>query len=114
MATSKETVAFVLDRLDDPRFSARAMFGEYTFYADGKPVGLICDNILYVKILPASQALEETCEKDPPYPNAKEHYVVDESWLSTRDDVERLSQILFKVAEALPEKKKKVKKRKKE
>ena len=40
--------------LDEP---SRAMFGEYALYADGKVVALVCDDLLYVKILPASAAL---------------------------------------------------------
>ena len=30
---------------------ARKMFGDYCLYCDGKPVGLICDNYLYLKPL---------------------------------------------------------------
>ncbi len=41
MATQKETVEFLLAKLRQPqRFSARAMFGEYALYADGKVVAL--------------------------------------------------------------------------
>ena len=64
MPTQKETVNFVLGKLRQAkRFSARAMFGEYALYADGKVVALICDDRLYVKILPASKELEPICEK---------------------------------------------------
>jgi hypothetical protein len=64
MATQKETVEFLLAKLRQPkRFSARAMFGEYALYANGKVVALICADLLYVKILPASQALGPRCEK---------------------------------------------------
>ena len=35
MATQKQTVQFLLEKLRQPkRFSARAMFGEYALYAD--------------------------------------------------------------------------------
>jgi TfoX/Sxy family transcriptional regulator of competence genes len=44
MATRKETIAFLLEKLRQPkRFFARTMFGEYALYADGKAVALICD-----------------------------------------------------------------------
>lgn len=96
MATQKETVDFILNRLRDAkRFSARAMFGEYALYADGKVVALICDDRLYVKILPESGALENQCEKGEPYPGAKPHYLVDEGQLSTLPD---LPGILFAIA----------------
>ena len=48
----------------------------------GKVVGLICDDQLYVKILPASAELEKVCDKDEAYPGSKPYYVVEESMLS--------------------------------
>lgn len=89
---------------DAQRFSVRAMFGEYALYADAKVVALICDDRLYVKILPASAALERMCEKGEPYPGAKPHYLVEEGQLST---LPNLPGILFAVAASLPEKKRK-------
>jgi TfoX/Sxy family transcriptional regulator of competence genes len=80
------------------------MFGEYALYADGKVVALVCDDQLYVKILPASEALESVCEKGEPYPGAKPHYVVEEDQLSKLND---LPGILFDIADSLPAKKKK-------
>jgi DNA transformation protein len=109
MATRKETVGFILEKLRDPkRFSARAMFGEYALYADGKVVALICDDRLYVKILPASAELETVCEKGEPYPRAKLHYIVEEGQLST---MPRLSAILAEIGRSLPEKKKRGRKK---
>lgn len=111
MSTSKETVEFILDKLGDPRaFRARPMFGEYALYANEKVVGLICNDQLYIKILPASQALEQSCEKDSPYAGAKSHYVIEEAQLSS---LETLPNILLAVAKTLPEKKKRPKKLKK-
>lgn len=104
MATSKETIEFILGKLRDPkRFSSRAMFGEYALYADGKVVALVCDNLLYVKILPASRELERQCEKGEPYPGAKQYYIVDEGQLTT---IENLSNLLFAIADSIPQKKK--------
>ncbi len=109
MATQKETIDFILSKLNKPDvFRARAMFGEYALYADGKVVALVCDDLLYVKILPASIELEGQCDKDEPYPGAKPHYVVEEGQLST---VGNLRDILLAVAESIPAKK--VKKAKK-
>jgi DNA transformation protein len=103
MATQKETIEFILSKLRDrDRFSARAMFGEYALYADGKVVALICDDLLYVKILPESVALERLCDKGRPYPGAKPHYVVEEGQLSTITD---LPAILGAIAASIPRKK---------
>jgi hypothetical protein len=105
MATQKETVDFILKKLRDPkRFSARAMFGEYALYADGKVVALICDDLLHVKILPASKELEPLCEQGPPYPGAKPHYIVEEVQLST---ITNLPAILSSIAGARSTKPKK-------
>lgn len=100
MATRKETVAFLLKRLEPPeRFLAKPMFGEYAVYADGKPVALVCDDLLFVKILPASEELRPVCEQGPPYPGAKAHYVLDEAqWSSVRT----LPRILLALAASLP------------
>ena len=101
MATQKETVEFILSKFrHHGRFSVRAMFGEYALYADGKVVALVCDDRLYVKILPASQELASLCEQGEPYPGAKPHYLVEEGQLGGN-----LPAILFAIAESLPKKK---------
>ncbi len=104
MATRKETVDFVLAKLrDSRRFTARAMFGEYALYADGTVVALVCDDRLFVKILPASAELEALCEQGQPYPGAKPHYIVEEGQLST---LHNLSVILCAIAQGRRAKKK--------
>lgn len=104
MSTQKETVEFILQKLGTPkRFSVRAMFGEYALYADSKVVALVCDDQLYIKILPASRELENLCEKDAPYPGAKPHYVLEEGMLS---ELKELPEVLFAIAKSLPAKKK--------
>lgn len=84
------------------------MFGEYALYADEKVVALICDNLLHVKILPASQTLASQCEQGAPYPGARPHYIVEEGQLST---IGNLSAILEAIAASLPEQKKKAKRK---
>lgn len=108
MATSPATVESVLSALGRP-FSARAMFGEHAVYADGKVVALVCDDRLYVKVHAATDALAEECELAPPYPGAKDHYVLDEGqWMARRD----LPRMLAGLAKALPAPKPKTKKAK--
>lgn len=109
MSTQKETVEFILETLGEPAvFATRAMFGEYALYAKSKVVALICNDQLYVKILPASVELENVCEKDSPYPGAKAHYLVEESQLS---HIKNLPEILIAIASALPAPKKKIQKK---
>lgn len=103
MAASRETAEFILSKLRNrDRILAKPMFGEFGLYADGKMVALICDDRLYVKIAPASEEIEEQCEKGEPYPRAKPHFVVDEGQLST---IPNLPAILFGFARAIPVKK---------
>lgn len=111
MATNVETVDFILSKLGtDSHFRTRAMFGEYALYANDTVVALVCDDTLFVKILPASRELEALCEKGEPYPGAKLHYVVDESLLTT---LSSLPLILTDIAASLPVKKPKTKSGKK-
>ncbi|MSU36211.1 MAG: hypothetical protein EXS36_14160 [Pedosphaera sp.] len=65
MATKKQTIEFLLAKLRESKwFSARAMFGEYALYADGKVVALVYDDLLHVKILFTSHALERLCKNN--------------------------------------------------
>jgi TfoX/Sxy family transcriptional regulator of competence genes len=101
MSTSKEIAEFILDKLGSPHtFSVRRMFGEYALYARGKTVGFICDDTLFIKILPASAQLAAICEQGPAYPGSKPYYIVDEAHL----DLPQLPGILLAVAEAVPAK----------
>ena len=55
----------------------RKMFGEYMVYVNDKPILLVCDNNVYVKILPCLDGLMSAAEKGFPYDGAKEHYILD-------------------------------------
>ena len=103
MGTTRDTITYILEKLGhSTHFTTRPMFGEYTLYADQKVVALVCDDLLYVKICPASAALETECEKDAPYPGARPHYVVDDEQLDT---IHNLPGILLAIAASLPAKK---------
>lgn len=105
MATTRETVDFILEKLGMPdRFTVRKMFGEYALYADGVTVALVCDDQLYVKIFPESAELAELCEQDTPFPGARPHYLVEEYQLSTTT---QLPDMLIAIGESLKGKKKK-------
>lgn len=107
MSTQKETIDFILECLGNTeQFTTKAMFGEYALYAKGRVVALVCDDILYVKVIPESRALETLCEKDAPYHGAKPHYLVEEGQLR---EIEDLPEILFAIAAALPPQKPKKK-----
>jgi TfoX/Sxy family transcriptional regulator of competence genes len=95
MATSRETVAIVLEQLEPLDVRARAMFGEYGFYCDEKIVGLICDDTVFIKPTAASDGLPE----GPPYPGAKHYRVADEALIA---DADAFRAIIRATADALP------------
>ncbi len=104
MATSKETVAHILDSLAPLPVRARAMFGEYGLYCDEKFVALICNETLYIK--PTQIAAEFLTDDHlaPPYDGAKDHYAVPADRL---DDREWLQSFVARTASelSLPKKK---------
>ncbi len=100
MGTRKETAAFILQQLGaGDRFGIRSMFGEFALYADGKPVAFICDDQLFVKIMPESESLDPVCERAPAYPGSKDYYLVPEDVITGKRD---LPAMLLRMAEVLP------------
>ena len=81
----------------------KKMFGGATLYFDQKVVGLITDNQLYIKPTPAGKAFIGEPLEAPPYPGAKDHYVIDDKL----DDKEWLCELILISASDLPKKRKK-------
>ena len=75
------------------------MFGEYALYVDGKVVALICDDQLFLKPTPAGLKLLGDVVEAPPYPGARNYYLLE----SELDDPERVNAALQVTAAALPE-----------
>jgi TfoX/Sxy family transcriptional regulator of competence genes len=78
MATTVDFIEYVCGQIEgagDVRH--KKMFGEYMVYLNGKPVLLVCDNTVFVKILPCLGGLMASAEKGFPYKGAKEHYILD-------------------------------------
>ena len=78
MATSKEFIEFVCEQIigvGEVRY--RKMFGEYMVYVNDKPILLVCDDTVYVKMLEPIQEKMEQSETGFPYQGAKEHYILD-------------------------------------
>ncbi|MGO4691185.1 TfoX/Sxy family protein [Glaciibacter sp. 2TAF33] len=98
MSTSPDTVAFIEDQLAGLTVRTRPMFGEYGIYCDGKVVGLICGDALFLKPTDADPALFARTELAPPYPGAKEYHRVPGDALEDRD---WLGQAVQATADAL-------------
>lgn len=79
MATQISTVEFLTEQLSGVQnVFWRKMFGEYMIYVNAKPVFLICDDTLFVKILPETDALLGGGATGYPYNGAKLHYIVED------------------------------------
>jgi TfoX/Sxy family transcriptional regulator of competence genes len=107
MATSKDTVAHVLEQLEPLGVRARAMFGEYGIYCDEKIVALVCDNTFFLKPSPAAAMLGIHLVPAPPYPGAKEYFVIGAAII---EDDEQFRRVVQATADALPAPKAKLKK----
>lgn len=104
MATTKEYIDFVCEQITGyENVRRKKMFGEYMVYLNEKPVLLVCDNTVFVKILPELSSLMDSAERGFPYDGAKEHYVLD---IENRELLRSVLPIVESVT-AVPKKKKK-------
>ncbi len=104
MATTKEYIDFVCEQITGyENVRSKKMFGEYMVYLNEKPVLLVCDNTVFVKILPELSSLMDSAERGFPYDGAKEHYVLD---IENRELLRSVLPIVESVT-AVPKKKKK-------
>ena len=78
MTTTLDFIEYVCDQINDIGVVRhKKMFGEYMIYVNDKPILLVCDNTVYVKILPCLDELLPDADKGYPYNGAKEHYILD-------------------------------------
>ena len=78
MASTQSFIEYVVEQIDgvgDTRY--RKMFGEYMVYVNDKPILLVCDDTVYVKMRDEIKQLLQDAETGVPYDGAKEHYVLD-------------------------------------
>lgn len=95
MATTESYIKFVCEQIEGVGvIRYKKMFGEYMVYADDKPVLLVCDDTVFVKILPELETLMQNAEKGFPYDGAKEHYILD---IENRDLAREVTELLAKI-----------------
>jgi TfoX/Sxy family transcriptional regulator of competence genes len=100
MSTGPATIRFLLDQLSGAgNVTARPMFGEYGLYCDGKVVGLVCDDTLFLKPTPGALALVASPRYGPAYPGAKPSLVIEDEL----DDPDAFARLVRAVANDLPE-----------
>lgn len=90
MSTSPSTMDFLLDILSDSKqVTARRMFGEYCLYYAGRPVGLVCDEQLFLKPTEVGRRLMKQPDEGAPFPGARPHLLItadywdDRTWMNT-------------------------------
>ncbi len=106
MATSKEFHDYIVENLQKAgEISTRKMMGEYCVYYQGKLIGDICDNTLFLKPTEAVLRLMPEAERAYPYDGSR-------TLMAVVDDVENtklMTEVLQEMYMELPEPKKKPK-----
>jgi DNA transformation protein len=91
---------YLLDILSDSRqVTSRRMFGEYCVYYAGRPVGLVCNDQLFLKPTDAGKRLMKQLDEDAPFPGARPHLrITADDW----DDRSWTNQIVRATYDSLP------------
>jgi TfoX/Sxy family transcriptional regulator of competence genes len=100
MGTQQRTIDYLIEQATGAgAVSAKPMFGEYGVYVDGKMIGSVCDDQLFVKPTQSGRVHAEPVSHAPPYPGAKPHLLIEaDRW----DDAEWLGELLRVTAAELP------------
>jgi DNA transformation protein len=100
VASQRSTIDFLLEQTSRAgHVSARRMFGEFAVYCDGKVVGFVCDDQLFIKPIAEARAYLGEVTEAPPYPGAKLYFLVSgDQW----EDSAWMSDLFRTVAAALP------------
>ena len=101
MATKQSTVDYILDQLAGAGEGfARKMFGEYALYFDGRVVGLVCDDTLFIKITePGKKFVGQHYREGYAYQGAKVSMMIDGDLI---EDREWFCQLVRITAENVP------------
>ena len=103
MSSSPSFLNFVISQLEGiGALRQRKMFGEFCIYVNEKPIVLICDDTVYLKIIPELSEIMQDAERGFPYEGASERYILD---IDDRDLAREAVAILEK-ATPLPKPKK--------
>lgn len=96
MASSPSTMEFLLDVLSDSRqVTSRRMFGEYCLYYAGRPVGLVCNDQLYLKPNEEARLLMKEVQEGAPFPGARPHLLINADYWDDRGWMNRLVRTTF-------------------
>jgi len=97
MATQVDYIEFVCEQIRNTgKIRYRKMFGEYMIYLNDKPLFLVCDNTVYVKMFDEIKELMDDAAQGYPYNGAKLHYILDIDNRDFSEDVIRRIEPLLK------------------
>lgn len=85
MASDRAFIDKVVEDFLPLEVRAKAMFGEYGLYHQGKMFGVVCDNTLFIKETVPGAALASRIAKASPHPGAKPAFKVSAAKLGDRD-----------------------------
>lgn len=78
MASSLDFVNYVCEQISGVgEITFKKMFGEYMVYVNAKPILLVCDNTVFVKMTDCIKDEMKNAEAGAPYSGAKPHYILD-------------------------------------
>lgn len=100
MANKQETLDLIAAQaMGSGDVRVKKMFGEAALYLDDVLVAMICDDRLFVKPTKGGHELLGDPELAPPYPGAKDHFLISESQIT---DQEWLCELLAVTKAELP------------
>ncbi len=106
MASNLEFVEYVCDQISGAgTITFKKMFGEYGIYCNGKIIGLVCDNLFFVKKTTSGPLIINNIEEAAPYEGAKSYFLIENI-----DDKDLMTKFILATYEELPEPKPKKKK----
>ncbi|MBC3882774.1 TfoX/Sxy family protein [Undibacterium sp. LX40W] len=108
MATDISFVEFIVDQCRHAgAVRYKKMFGEYALYCDDRVVAFLCDNQFFLKPHPQLKAMLDSVNEAPPYPGAKNYYLLSDEL----DQPQQLVALIRQAATLFPATKPKVSKR---
>lgn len=87
MPTDPSFIAKVLEKMEPLEVTARAMFGGYGLYFEGKNFAIVGDDTLFIKVTEPGRAVAGRIATAAPYPGARPAFKVataklnDRAWL---------------------------------